>query len=310
MARPPIFAEHTNAHTLEVLTAESRILNKYLDPLAERRLAVWVDGVPLGERLNEIRYQGSSFFGQPFFEAVSVAHLAVSLDLDRKGRVDVRRLSEPQPDIELSLNRELIAFVEETMVMDQQAHKITLAVDKLNDRIDNCDELAVRTRLDTGTLTVRINHLPEHYYGSAFPVDAVFEEICRFVRALSGEISVLIDTSEFALLGELKAGVRYLAHGKTSNPVSLFEHGRAGVLLTVFAEQIRKKRKAAKNYPPASRPRWLLLDIDMHFERVDTEPLLAIIARENPQEFDRVVVQQVRGKPLIVELPAFLNERP
>jgi hypothetical protein len=302
MARKPILTDHTNAHVFETLTAESRVLNKYHDPLAERRLTVLVDGVPLGERLNEIRYPGSSFFGQPFFEAVSVAHLAVSLDLDRKGRVHVRRLSEPQPDIELSLDGELIAFVEETMVMDQQAHKITLVVDALNDRIDNYDDPAVRAWLDTGTLTVRFNRLPERYYGAAFPVDAVFEEICRFVGALTGDMSVLIDTPEFPVLNELKAGIKYNRRGKTLTPVSLFEHARMTALSAAFADQIRKKRGKAKTYPTGCRPLWLLLDIDMSFGLVDTGPLLTIIRRENPVEFDRVIVQQTRGKPLVVDV--------
>jgi hypothetical protein len=106
----------------------------------------------------------------------------------------------------------------------------------------------------------------------------------------------------------MEAWFGYRVRGKTNTPVSLIEHGRMGVLLTAFRQQIRKKRAKTAKYPSTWRPLWLLLDIEMHFGRsVDTRPLLEIIAQENPVEFDRIIVQQTRGKPLIIELPSSSN---
>ncbi len=128
------------------------------------------------------------------------------------------------------------------------------------------------------------------------------------LRSTKGATTGKLDGSHLRLLGEMEAWFGYRVRGKTNTPVSLIEHGRMGVLLTAFRQQIRKKRAKTAKYPSTWRPLWLLLDIEMHFGRsVDTRPLLEIIAQENPVEFDRIIVQQTRGKPLIIELPSSSN---
>jgi hypothetical protein len=302
MPRKSTLTEHTNAQTHRAFSAALKTLNQFVDPSVERRHQVLVDGVPLGARQNEIRKPGSSFYEQTFLEANAVAHLAVNLNLDRDGLVEVHRRLPPQPDIELTLNGALIAFVEETMVMDQAAHKVTLSIELLNDAIEKCEDAVVRAALEARSLSLRLTHLPDWCYVTQFPIQQMCDEIFELIRSLKGDVMEKVTDPRFGLLRELEAFVGYRARGKTFTPVSLIEHGRMSVLPTAFREQIRKKRARAASYPLACRPLWLLLDIEMHFGwNVDTDSLLRIIEQENPVEFDRIVIQQVRGRPLIID---------
>ena len=114
-----------------------------------------------------------------------------------------------------------------------------------------------------------------------------------------------IGKARFPLLGGMRAFGSYRLPGKTYNPVSpLVDHGRANVLRDALVDQIRKKRAKAAGYPPASRPLWLLLDVDRHFGwRDDTNVARAVILQEGPVEFDRVIVQQTYAAALIVDFP-------
>ncbi len=66
MARKPTLTKFTNAHTHATFAAAVKTLNQLIDPSVERRHAVLVDGIPLGERPNEIRKPGASFYEQTF----------------------------------------------------------------------------------------------------------------------------------------------------------------------------------------------------------------------------------------------------
>lgn len=84
--------------------------------------------------------------------------------------------------------------------------------------------------------------------------------------------------------------------------MTLADHGRPNVLEAAIAERLRDKRKKAASYPSASRPVWLLLSIDHHFGYHDfTQVAGAVIARERPTEYNRIVVAQTYAQPLIVD---------
>ncbi|MGH7750809.1 MAG: hypothetical protein ACREQ5_39470, partial [Candidatus Dormibacteria bacterium] len=267
MARKPTLTQQTNADSHAAFKAAVATLGQKVDPSTERRHAVLVDGVALGERQSEMRKAGTSFYEQTFSEANAVAHLAVNLGLDREGVVDVLRRPTPRPDTELTVGGSTVAFVEQTMVMDQAAHRLTLEVETLNAALVHCEDTAVRTAFDTGMLTVRLNEIPIEYYGTGLPVDDLAAEIYGFVLSLSEDTSaVKVDKARFPLLGEMRAFGSYRLPGKTYNPVSsLVDHGRANVLHDALVQQIRKKRVKAAGYPSACRPLWLLLDFELHF---------------------------------------------
>jgi hypothetical protein len=304
MARKPTLTEQTNADSHAAFKAAVATLGQKVDPGTERRHAVLVDGISLGERQSEMRKPGTSFYEQTFSEANAVAHLAVNLGLHREGVVDVLRRPTPQPDTELTVGGSTVAFVEQTMVMDQTAHRLTLDVERLNAALVICEDTMVRTAFDNGMLTVRLNEIPIEYYAAGLPIDDLAAEIYGFLLSLNEDTrAVKVDKARFPLLGGMRAFGSYRLPGKTLNPVSsLVDHGRASVLHDALVDQIRKKRAKAASYPAVCRPLWLLLDIDMHFGlRDDTIAARSVIFQQNPVEYDRVIVQQTYAAPLIVD---------
>lgn len=306
MARKPTLTEQTNADSHAAFKAAVATLGQTVDPNTNRHHAVLVDGVALGQRQNEMRKPGTSFYEQTYSEANAVAHLAVKMGLDRDGIANVLRRATPLPDTELTIGGRTVAFVEQTMVMDQAAHRLTLDVEALNAAIAQSEEASALAAFDAGMLTVRLNDIPIECYATGLPVDDLVAEVCRFLRSLNGDTSPMkVDKSKFPVLGGMRAFGSYRLGGKTLAPVmSLVDHGRANVLHDAITEQIRKKRAKAARYPTACRPLWLLLDVDNHFGwRDDTSAARAIISEENPVEYDRVIVQQTYAPPLIVDFP-------
>jgi len=97
----------------------------------------------------------------------------------------------------------------------------------------------------------------------------------------------------------------YRLGGETWNPVMLLvDHGRPQLFQTALAEQIRKKKDKASGYPDTCRPLWLFLNVEMHFGYRDyTNVARAVIAHENPTEYDRIIVQQTHFPLLILDYP-------
>ena len=306
MARKPSLTDQTNAASHELFKAAVARLGQRTDPGTDRRHAVLVDGVALGDRQNEMRRPGTAFYEQTFSEANAVAHLAVKLGLDREGTVDVLRRLTPMPDAELTVNGTTVAFVEQTMVMDQQAHLLTLNVEALNTSIMSAEDPALRAHLERGMLIVRLNEIPVDYYATGLPVEVLVEEVIRFAQSRQEDTPAMkIDRSAFPVLGSMRAFGLFRVPGKTYSPVApIVDHGRPGLLQNALAEQIRKKRTKAAGYPETCRPLWLLLDVDHHFGwRDDSNLARAFIEAETPLEFDRVIVQQTYAEPLIIEFP-------
>jgi hypothetical protein len=213
MARKPFYSEQTNAEAHATTSEALATLRKFADPLAERRRAVLVDGVHLGKRQNELRKPGSSFYGQSFLEANSAAQLAVSLDLDIKGAVEIARLEPPMPDVRLSVGGVTVAYIEHTMVVDDGARKIEHDLDELNAQIKNCEDAGVRSVLAAGTLTIRINSMPVTYYDTHLPIQRLVAEVSQFARSITAPIAVKIDQELYPLLGEMEAWGGYKPRG-------------------------------------------------------------------------------------------------
>jgi len=309
MARKPTLTGWTNAETDGAFKRAVRQLGQRVDARTERRHAILMDGMPFGDRQSEMRKPETAFYEKTYVEANAVAHLAVNLGLDKDGQVNIRRLAEPMPDTALVVGGTTLAFVEQTMVMDQEAHRLTLAVERLNAAVRRCEGQGVQSVLGRGILQIRFGVIPIGYYVDGLPIDGLFNEICALTCSVESEVSPFKPTAtRFPLLAGMKAFVTY-HRGKavTANPVvSLTDHGRPQLFRQSLAEQIRKKRAKAGRYPATCRPLWLLLDVDIHFGLHDFSTLArAIIAEEQPSEYDRVIVQQAYAP-----LPAIDFARP
>lgn len=306
MPRKPTFTKHTNADTHATFKAAVTSLGMGVDARTERVHNIRVDGVAIGARLGELRNADTSFYMKSYAEANAVAHLAVNLDLDRTGQVDVLRLTEPQPDAQLTIDGATIAFVEQTMVMDQAAHRLALDVEAINAALRTCDDPEIVAAFAAGMLTLRFNSFPDAYYDTALPISDIVAEILALTRSFNGEDQRFLRTeaSSLPLLAGMNALATYRLSGPTTgSPVmSLSDHGRPNVLEATIAERLSSKRKKAAGYPSACRPLWLLLSIDHHFGYDDfTQIARGVIARERPTEYDRIIVEQTYAPPLVVD---------
>jgi hypothetical protein len=316
MARKPTLTGRTIAESDGAFKRAVGLLGRGVDARTERRHAVLVDGVPLGDRQREMRKPETAFYEKTYVEANAVAHLAVNLGLDSAGQVNIRRLAEPMPDTELVVDCSTIAFVEQTMVMDQEAHRLTLDVESLNAAVRRYDDQRVQDVLGGGILQIRFGVILLGYYVDGLPIAGLLDEICALTRSVESEVSPFRPgATRFPLLAGMNTFVTY-RRGKasTANPVvSLTDHGRTQLFRQSFAEQIRKKRSKAAGYPATCRPLWLLLDVDIHFGFHDFSTIArAIVAEEQPSEYDRVIVQQTYAPLLAIhfastEVPKVAN---
>lgn len=305
MPRKPSLTDYTNAESHGAFKAAVQALGHGVDPRTDRCHAILIDGVPLGECLGEMRKPGTAFYEKTFAEANAVAHLAVDIDLDHDGQVNVLRLCEPQPDTELLVNGSRTAFVEQTMVMDQAAHRLSLDVEAINSATRECEAPEIVSAFARGMLTLRLNEIPDGFYDAGIPIDSVVREILALTRSFTIEKEHFrnLDPSRFPLLAAMKSLGSYKQNGTTYNPVmSLVDHGRRQLAGDVLAERLSIKRKKAANYPGSSRPLWRLLNIDIHFGFQDfTSVARDVIESEEPIEYDRIIVQQTYAKLLVLD---------
>jgi hypothetical protein len=307
MSRKPTLTKHPNADMHAIFTAAVTSLGMRVDPRTARIHNVLVDGEPIGARLGELRKPETSFYMKSYAEANAVAHLAVNLDLDLKGTVDVLRLAEPEPDTKLTLDGATLAFVEQTVVTDQAAHRLTLDVEAINSALRACTEPDVVAAFASGMLTLRFNDIPDSYYETGLPIDAIVHEIIALTRSFNGAEQRSIDpnASSVPFLAGMKAVGSYRLNGATASPVmTLVDHGRSDMVGDLLTERLQDKRKKAPGYPDACRPLWLLIDIDHHFGYNDfTSVARSVVERERPTEYDRIIVAQTYAKPRVFDYP-------
>jgi hypothetical protein len=306
MARKPILTTETIGEGLATFKEAVTRLGHGVDARIERRHDVFVDGVPLRDRQNEMRRPDSSYYEQTFIEANAVAHAAINLNYDKRGRVDVNRLRTPMPDTELRLDGSTIAFTEQTMVMDQEAHRLSLDVEALNAAARACDDPGVRAAFKAGMLHLRFEAMPPAYYTSGLAIADILAEIVQLARNLKSDTRPLKpEKQDFPLLAGLGAFGQYRL-GLTTHACieNLHDHGRPELFENAFLDRLQSKRKKAHGYPASCRPLWLLLDVERHFGWHDyTRIARNLIDTENPAEYDRIIVQQTHFAPLIIDFP-------
>jgi hypothetical protein len=288
-------------------TAAVTSLGMGVDSRTARVHNVHVDGMSIGARLGELRHGETSFYMKSYAEANAVAHLAVNLDLDHETKVDVLRLLEPEPDTKLTVDGATLAFVEQTMVMDQAAHRLTLDVEAINTALRANADPDIVAAFTNGMLTLRFINIPDSYYDTGLPADAIVREIIALTRSFNGveKGSIDPDASSVPILAGMRTVGSYRLNGATVSPVMILaDHGRPQIVADTLAERLRDKRKKAAGYPAACRPLWLLLDIDHHFGFHDFSSVArAVVDRERPTEYDRVIVAQTYAKPLVFDYP-------
>lgn len=300
MPRRPTLTRQTNAEQLAAFQDAVASLGQTVDARTARVYAVRVDGVELGARFGELRKPDTAFYEKSFIEANALAYLAVNLNLDSEGQVEVLRLPEPQPDTKLIVNGSSVAFVEQTMLMDQAAHRLSLDVEAVNKAVRECGKRDVAAAFDRGILTLRFNDIPSDCQ-SGLPVDAAAREIVMLASTLRKEHARLdIDFATYPLLARMNTLGTYRFGGVTYNPVMSLVDAR--LLPELLSERIRQKRKKAAGYPGTCRPLWLLLNIDMHFGfHAFTRQAREIIESTNQTEFDRIIVAQPHAELVVVD---------
>jgi hypothetical protein len=306
MARKPThFTTHTNEEMHLRFKAAVEQLGMGVDNRESKLHDLTVDGVRLGDRLAEMRKPGTSFYGQSYVEARSAARLMVDLGWDQRVR-DIRRLEPPAPDVEVVFDERASIYIEQTMVMDDAAHRLSTTVDSANAVVMRmaATDLVVGHALDAGLLTIRLDRLTPAHLELMIPADDLADEICALARTLRADVSLMRpDPMTQQLLHKLGAQIFYRLGLKTGSPIQPpMDHGRVGMLGPALRKQLRKKVEKAQLYAAKCRPLWLVLDIDHHFgigsfERIARDA----VASETPGCFERTVVQQVRYAPILIE---------
>jgi hypothetical protein len=264
-----------------------------------------VDGVRLGDRLGEMRKPGTSFYGQSYVEARSAARLMAALGLAAIVQ-DVRRLEPPAPDVQVLFNDGGCVFIEQTMVMDDDARRATVAIEEVNATVNRVAETdsALRGALDAGLLTIRLRGLtPQNH--TTIPVNELAAEVAALARSIRQDLRLArADPITSPLLYGLDAMIFYRLGLRTAGAIQLpMDHARIETFAPALRERLRAKSEKARHYKSECRPLWLLLDVDHNFALHSLEAAArAIIASENPSGFDRIVIQQMRHAPVVLEL--------
>jgi len=304
MARKPThFTPYSNDESHLRFKAVVAQLGQGVDAREDRLAEVRIDGVRFGDRLPEMRKPGSMFYAQSYVEARSIGMLMVDLDLAERVR-DIRRLEPPAPDIEVMLDDGQSIFVEQTMVMDEGARRLSVLVDDVNAAVRASDDAAVQRGLNAGLLTIRLDRLSAADLELEIAAADLTAEVCAIASALQDDVALLRpDPSTAPNLHQLDARVFYRTGLKTGSPIQPpMDHGRPGLVEPTLRARLRKKIEKAGHYAAICRPLWLVLDVDYHFGLATFNNVArTVIAEEAPECFDRIIVQQARTAPLIIE---------
>ena len=266
-----------------------------------------IDGIRVGDRKSELRKPGTSYYGQTFVEARSTAGLMVDLGLAPLV-ADIKRHEPPLPDVEVCLRDGTSIFIEQTMVMDSDAHHFSTTIEETNILINRAAETdhTLERVLNGGIFTIRLDRLNDGHLTLALRADALAAEVCVLARQLHGPISLgRPERTTYPLLAQLNALYFYQLKSRTGSAFQPpADHGRLHMFTPALRERLRSKLGKVSTYPPACRPLWLVLDVDHHFPSIGSR--LDAIARnvvksEKPHGFDRIVVQQMRHAPIVIE---------
>ncbi len=294
--------EHTNEEVHLRFEAAVAQLGQSVDAREGQMHALLIDGVRFGDRLAELRRPGTMFYSQSYVEARSAAMLVVDLGMADCVR-DLRRLKPPAPDIEVVLNNGASIFLEQTMVMDEDAHRLSVAVDRANALVRESTDVAVGAALKAGLVTIRLDRLAPAYHSLTVSADELADEVSNLVKTFHGGERLIDPGPAYPLLHQLGARAFYHLGLETASPLQPpMDHGRATVFESTIRERVRSKLEKAKGYSSQSHPLWLILDVDYHFGLVAFDAVAqSVLASERMTPFDRVVVQQARRPPLVID---------
>jgi hypothetical protein len=158
MARKPA---HFTAYTAEEVDLRFKATVESLGIRVSDRGAwlhnIPIDGVRSGDRQRELRKPGTSYYGQTFVEARSAAGLMVDLGLASLV-LDVRRRDPPLPDVEVCLRDGSSIFIEQTMVMDPAAHRLSTIIEETNISVNRAaaTDASLANVLNSGLFDIRL----------------------------------------------------------------------------------------------------------------------------------------------------------
>lgn len=272
----------------------------------ERLNAVVMDGIPFAERPAELRKPGSSFSATSYLEARTTAGLLVDLEL----ACDVANVVRSDgPDVEVCFRDGGVLYVEQTMVLDEAAHRLSVAVDDANIAAYEASlrDEGLRALFAGGIFGIRLNDLTE--LDRAFPVRTLAAEIIGLARTITGEVSLCtLDAERFPLLHSLGAAAVYRpSSAQTVRPIYLpVFHARSEKLEPALRQSLEKKLRKAERYPEHCKPLWLLLDVDTHFDAgraldaIARRVIADVFKNSTPASpYERIVLQQVKQHPIV-----------
>lgn len=264
-----------------------------------------MDGAALGSMPAELRKPGSVFYSTSYLEARAVAGMLVDLGIDG-GVADIVR--GDAPDIEVRCHGSPSLFVEQAMVVDQAATRVSVKIDDANiaaDGMANGDP-KLRSLFQSGLLDIRLDSLELLISEMSGPikVSALADEVLSIARGIAGRVSLGKPNPNIApVLSQLRAKVFYTpCNAKTARPISMPAfHARLSELEPSLRLTLAKKKEKARSYPPDCRPLWLLLDVDMHYDVGESLPDIArrVLDEITLEPYDRVIIQHVPHAPMV-----------
>ena len=254
-------AAHFTTHTAEEIdlsfkaAVESLVMR--VSELKAKLHEIPIDGVRSGVRKGELRKPDTSYYGQTFVEARSAAGLMVDLGLAPLV-LDVRRREPPFPDVEVCLQDGNSIFIEQTIVMDPDAHRLSIVIEETNISVTQAaaTDGALRDILDVGLFTIRLDHKTERHLTLTLPVRALSAEVCSVGRQLEGDVPWRRPKpKDYPLLAELSAHIFYRPVIRTGAVIQPpMDHGRLPVLPPTLREWLRSKLGKAGTYAAECRP--------------------------------------------------------
>lgn len=268
-----------------------------------------VDGIPLGERQSEFRRPNSNYYATRYLEARATTRMLVELGING-GVADVLRRDSPDVTVRYVDGREL--YVEQAMVLDEEAHKFSIGVEDANASVwELAKQDAEASRaLDSGLLTIRLNRID---LDRRFESAVVAQEVISLLKTLKERVDLMrADPARYPVLASMNVLIFYRPGDLKGGPIDTPAfHGRLGVFESAFGGVLEKKIGKAQRYSATCRPLWLLLTVDMHFDNSYHAQQVAqrVLSETDFSPYGRVVVQAVRLTPLVVDSSPGSNER-
>lgn len=162
------------------------------------------------------------------------------------------------PDVEVCLHDGNSIFIEQTIVMDPDAHRLSIAIEETNISVTQAaaTDGGLRDILDVGLFTIRLDHKTERHLTLTLPVRALSAEVCSVGRQLEGDVSWRRPKpKDYPLLAELSARIFYRPVIRTGAVIQPpMDHGRLPVLPPTLREWLRSKLGKAGTYAAECRP--------------------------------------------------------